>query len=309
MSVDDRDRAVRAWIRDRDGLLAVAQAKEAGFSRAQIAARVQKGEWERDLHGVLRAADHVVTPRSRVRAAALSVGEVGTITGCAAAFWWRLTDLCPAEIEVAIPHGTRLRPRRGVRFVHRAVPATDRVVVHGVPVTKKPATVLAAAVSLGLALGARLMDRALQAGVDLEEMRRLHRLGIGRHGAVLALQLLVLAGGGARSEAERKAHRVLRAAGIGGWSANHEHWLRGYGQAVLDLAFLEQKVLVEIDGWAYHRDLRTFLTDARRQNALMLEGWIVIRTNWFELRDAPDTFVQNVRDALRSRRSTVIGTS
>ena len=309
MSVETRDRAVRARFRDQDGLLSTAQAKEAGYTRAQIATRVKKGEWVKDLHGVLRAADHAATPRSRVRAVALSVGEVGTVVGCAAAFWWRLTDVCPAVIEVAVPHGTRLKPRSGVRFVHRAVPDDDRVVVDRVPVTKKPATVLAAAVALGLVLGARLMDRALQTGVDLEAMWRTHRLGTGRYGAALAYQLLVLAGGGARSEAERTAHRLLRGAGVGGWAADHEIVLRGYGRAVLDIAFADRRVLVEVDGWAFHRDLRAFLRDARRQNALMLDGWIVIRTNWFELRDDPEVFVRNVREALIARPGSVVPTS
>lgn len=305
----NRDDRVRALIRNQDGLLSTAQAREAGFTRAQIAARVKKGERLKDLHGVLRAADHTVTPHSRVRAVALSVGDVGTIVGCAAAFWWRLTDVCPAIIEVAVPHGTRLRPRQGVRFVHRAVPETERMRVHGVAVTKKPATVLAAAVTLGLVLGARLVDRALQTGVDLEAMWRTHRLGIGRYGAALAYQLLVLAGGGARSEAERTAHQLLRGAGVSGWTADHEIMLRGYGRAVLDIAFADRRVLVEVDGWAFHRDLRAFLRDARRQNALMLDGWVVIRTNWFELRDDPDAFLRNVREALASRAVAGVPTS
>ena len=40
-------------------------------------------------------------------------------------------------------------------------------------------------------------------------------------------------------------------------------------------------MLVEIDGWAYHRDLRAFLRDRARQNALVLDGWVVIRTTWY----------------------------
>ena len=307
MAHTNRDDRIRTLLRTQDGVLGVGQVEEAGFSRAQIAARVKKGEWSRDLHGVLRATDHPVTPRSRIRAAVLSFGDEATLVGRSAAFWWRLTDVAPAEVEVAVAHQSQPRPREGVRLVRRGVPETDRVVVDGVAVTKKPATVLAAVASLGLLLGARLMDQALQAGVDLEAMRSVHRRTAGRHGSLIAFELLVLAGGGARSEAERSAHRRMREAGLDGWHADHEVWLPGFGRAVLDVAFVEEKVLVEIDGWAYHRGLRAFLRDARRQNALVLDGWVVIRTNWFELREDPQRFVRNVDDALatQSRRGSV----
>jgi very-short-patch-repair endonuclease len=296
-----RDDRLRALIRAQDGALGVRQARDAGMSRAEIAARVASGEWIRDLSGVLRATDRPITPRFRIRAAMLSLGEGATLVGRSAAFWWHLTDVPPAEIEIAMAHGTRVRPRPGVRLVRRAVGPEGRVVVDGVAVTRKPATVLAAAAALGLLLGAQFMDHALQSGVDLAALRREHLRSAGRHGAGVASQLLILAGGGARSEAERIVHRLLRAARIEGWHANHEVWLRGYGQAFLDLAFTECRVLVEIDGWAYHRGLRSFLRDARRQNALVLEGWVVIRTNWFELQEAPEVFVANLREALASR--------
>lgn len=304
MKDERREERLRALLRSQDGEISVAQAKDAGLSRAAITARVRSGQWTRDLYGVLRATDHPVTPRSRIRAAMLSLGEDATLTGRSAAFWWRMTDLAPAEIEVAVPHSSRPRPRPGVRVIRRAVESGDRVIVDGVAVTKRAPTVLAAVVALGLLAGARLMDRALQAGVDIDELRRVHRRGSGRYGAVLAAALLTLAAGGARSEAERIAHRALLGAGITGWRADHGLHLRGYGPAVLDLAFLEQRVLVEVDGWAYHRDLRTFLRDADRQNALVLDGWTVIRTNWFELREHPERFVRNVRDALASHGST-----
>ena len=299
-----REDRIRTLIRTQDGSLSTRQARDAGLSRAEIATRVRSGEWTRGPSGVLRATDHPVTPRSRIRDAMLSLGDAATLVGRSAAYWWHLIDVPPAEIEIAMPHGTRARPRPGVRLIHRTVPREDRVVVDGVAVTKKPATVLAAVATLGLVLGARLMDQALQAGVSLAALREVHLRTAGRHGAALASRLLVLAGGGARSEAERTAHTHLRRAGIGGWAANHEVLLRGYGQAFLDLAFVEQRIVVEIDGWAYHRGLRAFLRDARRQNALVLDGWTVVRTNWFELREDPEGFVRNVAAALATSAPT-----
>jgi very-short-patch-repair endonuclease len=111
---------------------------------------------------------------------------------------------------------------------------------------------------------------------------------------------LRLARGGARSRAERLAHRALTADGITGWCADREVWFPGYGHALLDLAFDELKVLVEIDGWASPGP-PAFLRDTDRQNALVLQGWVVIRTNWYELTESQQ-FLTHVRDALAVRR-------
>jgi hypothetical protein len=289
-------------MRDHDGVVGVDQAKELGYTAAAITAKVRRGEWIRAGHGALRAADHPETPRSRIRVAMISVGSVATLVGRSALFWWRIIDVAPAEVEIAVPQQNQPRPRPGVRCLRRAVPPEDRVVVDGIAVTKKAPSVLASIAVLGTVDGARLLDRVLQQGaVELDALHRAHRRSTGRHGATVCGALLRLAAGGARSEAERLAHRSLGAAGITGWCADHEVWLPGYGRAVLDLAFLAARVLVEIDGWAYHRDLRAFVRDTARQNALVLAGWVVIRTTWYELTEDPERFVANVREAPAAR--------
>ncbi len=307
MRIDEQAARFRRVRRDQDGVFSTAQAHAAGYSRAAVAAKVARGEWVPECHGVLRAADHPSTPRTRVRAAMLSLGDGATLVGQSAVHWWRMTDVAPAEVVVAVPHEHRPRPRPGVRLVRRSVPAHDRVVVDGVAVTTRPVAVLGALSDLDLVAGARLVDRILTSGaVSLEQLRSVHVRTAGRRGTGLARTVLALADGGARSEAERIAHGALRSAGIHGWVADHEVRLTSYGLAVLDLAFLELRVLVEIDGWAYHRDQRAFVRDSARQNALVLAGWVVIRTTWYELTEDPDRFVRNVAEALAAQRAVKI---
>lgn len=289
-------------MRKQDGVATVAQAKDAGYSKVAIAAKIRRGEWERPAHGVLRATDQPVTARSRIRVAMLSIGAEATLVGRSAAYWWQMTDIAPSAVEIAVPQRNQPCPRDGVTVIRRAVPSRDRVAVDGVFVTKKAATVLAAVAALGLIAGAKLMDRVLQKSVvALAALEETHARTRGRSGAVLCAKLLALAAGGARSEAERIAHRLLREAGIVGWEADFRVVLPRHGPALLDLAFVGHRVLVEIDGWAYHRDLRAFLHDTARQNALVLAGWVVIRTNWHELKEHPENFVLTVREALSER--------
>jgi len=60
-------------------------------------------------------------------------------------------------------------------------------------------------------------------------------------------------------------------------------------------------VIVEVDGWPYHRDLRAFLVDGPRQSALVAAGWVVLRTHWYELREDRAAFLARLRATLRAR--------
>ena len=90
---------------------------------------------------------------------------------------------------------------------------------------------------------------------------------IGRHGSTAAGRLLVAAADRADSAAERLLVRLLRDAGIGGWVLGHP-----FGPWRIDLAFPQQKVAIEVDGWAWHVDAERFRTDRRKQNALVRAG-------------------------------------
>ena len=60
-------------------------------------------------------------------------------------------------------------------------------------------------------------------------------------------------------------------------------------------------MIVEIDGWAYHRDLRAFLRDGPRQSALAAAGWVVLRTHWHELTGEPEMFLSALTRTLVTR--------
>lgn len=302
MSPSTSDAAIRRLVRAQHGVVSLEQARTAGLSDATIRRRVATHAWRPAGVRVFQVAEHEETPASRTVAAMLSVGPGAVLVDLSAARWWDLHERPPAQVRIAV--GRQVRPRDGVRLQRRDIPPADRTRVRRLDVTCRPLSVLDAAVDLGRQGGARLMDNALlRRRVSLPALREAHHRGLGRHGARAAGQLLVLAGGGARSEAERRAHRLMRAAGITGWSANTEIVLPGYGRALGDVVFADAKVVLEIDGWAYHRGLRAFLNDGPRQSALAAAGWVVLRTHWHELTGDPDTFLATLRRTLASRSS------
>jgi very-short-patch-repair endonuclease len=44
-----------------------------------------------------------------------------------------------------------------------------------------------------------------------------------------------------------------------------------------------------------------FESDRRRQNALVLEGWLVLRFTWRMLTEQPDLVVRSIQEALSAR--------
>jgi very-short-patch-repair endonuclease len=108
--------------------------------------------------------------------------------------------------------------------------------------------------------------------------------------------LLQAAGGGARSEAERLLHQLLRDANITGWKANYR--VGGYR---VDVGFPDAKVALETDGFAFHRGVNEFQVDRTRQNAIVLLGWQVLRFTWLDLTEYPEQVVAAIRTAIPAR--------
>jgi very-short-patch-repair endonuclease len=67
----------------------------------------------------------------------------------------------------------------------------------------------------------------------------------------------------------------------------------------LDIAFRSLRLAIEIDGRLHEDDPDLFESDRWRQNALVRDGWRVLRFTWAMLRDHPEAFVEEVRAALK----------
>lgn len=103
------------------------------------------------------------------------------------------------------------------------------------------------------------------------------------------------------SQAERVFHDILDRYRIKGWVANQAVRI-GDSDYVLDAAFRAAKVACEVDGYEHHRGRRAFVADRRRQNALALASWTVLRFTWEMLVDEEEEEVAAaVRAAVRMR--------
>jgi very-short-patch-repair endonuclease len=118
-----------------------------------------------------------------------------------------------------------------------------------------------------------------------------------RTGNLERLRLLIDSRNEPWPAAERLSHRLLRAAGITGWQTNLPVEIDSE-LFHLDIAFTKQKLAIEIDGRLHETDEELFESDRWRQNALVAEGWRVLRFTWAMLQDCPDVFVSAILSAL-----------
>ena len=275
----------------QDGIVTRQQALHCGLGVATIDRYVRSGEWRSVAPGVYLRADRQRSPAVRLRAAAYVAGEGATVWGPSAAWWHGLLDRAPKQHYVTVPHRRVVKAPTGVRLRRRDLPPADVTSVRGLRVTGLPLSVVEAAVELED--GSVFLDRALQRHTTLALLERAHRRNPGRRGSRAAERLLCTARTGGHSEAARILYRLLEEAGIVGWRPH----VNSCGFEI-DVAFEAQRVAIEVDGWAWHRDADRHRRDLERQNVLINAGWHVLRFTWHTLTNDPDGVIRQIRQAL-----------
>jgi len=266
-------------------------------------------DWQLRHPELVRLSRDSYLPRSeladlRTRApAVLMTAPAGAVIShqTAAALWRVQIPLAPPEqlVHLTVPASSKARNRRD-RRLHRALLRPEDVERRwGMPVTtptrtwRDLATVLEAPALL--AVTDQLLE-VLCRPADLEQA--LDRAPAGR-GAARCRRVLAVADPRVDSPMESVTRWLLHEAGLPRptlqYRALDDHGrLIGFG----DIAWPEHKVLVEFDG-DVHRERRVFVQDLRRQNRLVLEGWIVLRFSSADVLGRPDEVIAAVRRALR----------
>jgi very-short-patch-repair endonuclease len=274
-----------------------AEAGECGYSPFQVRRRLTTGEWQQVCGPVLAFRGRQLTVPVLAAAAHLAVpGSV--IAGPSAALWYDLPTGTTTRWLWVGP--MRRRRIADVRVLRDALSGDDIRRADGMLITGPGRTVFDCLRVLPDDHALAALDRAIQRGWTTfgEQVRRVHAHA-GRGGAPRLARLIRVAGGGARSAAERRMVALLRNAGLSGWVANAEirdgSGLIGYG----DIVFARVRLVVEIDGFAYHSDADRFQRDRTRQNRLVGAGWTVLRFTWRDLRDRPGEVIATIRATLR----------
>jgi very-short-patch-repair endonuclease len=202
-------------------------------------------------------------------------------------------------VEITVP-GRDPGRRAGITIYRaRSLEARDHRRVDGIPATTPARTLLDLAAVIPIAdlevVCADAHARGLVNCVDLAEELSCHR---GRRGAKALGSLAALAAGGGltRSEAERRMRALVRAAALPDPKTNAR-----VDRLEVDLLWPDQKVIVEVDGYAFHAGRHSFERDRERDAILTSRGYVVVRVTWRQLLTRRDAVIARIAAALARR--------
>lgn len=293
--------AYRSLVVEQAGVISRTQATELGITTGQINYRLGNGDWLKARPGVYRLATVAPTPEQQMRAASLWVDN-GVLSGVGAGWWWEVVEDPPLRWEFVVDNRSRRTLQSGVCLLRRWVDPRDVTTHKGVAVLDRPLAILRTAVALEVSRrkhGTRVIDRTKQQQlVTAAELQRAFHRNRGTWGTTMMRELLERTGDAAHSDLERLGAKLLREAGINGFVVNLRVRLTSGRRLELDIAFEGQRVTIELDGFRYHASAEQHEADLDRQNALVADGWTVLRYGGDVLRDEPERFVREVRAAL-----------
>jgi very-short-patch-repair endonuclease len=301
------DHAVAALARRQHGMVSYAQLGAAGITPRAIERRVEAGRLHR-VHRRVYAVGHVAqTPLGREAAALLACGAGAVLSHRSAGAMWGVVAKPGTGVEVTIV-GRDCGSRPGVRHRRvRRLETADMRLNSGLVVTAPARTLL----DLGAIASARALRRAVNEAlvmglVNEDDLYAVLDRCRGRRGAPQLRRLLATGRGPSltRSEAERRLLDVLRARGLQVPETNAR-----VGRYEVDLLWRAERLVVEVDGYAFHATRAAFERDRLRDADLQASGMAVVRVTWRQIVDNPDATVARIARVLESRALAVPATA
>jgi very-short-patch-repair endonuclease len=265
----DTDLEIARLADAQHGVVTRSHLLHAGLTNERIDRLARAGRLHRLYRGVYAVGHRVLTLEGRWMAAVLACGPNAALshTTAAAARDLRRAD---SAIHVTVPgRGGRQAPR-GITL-HRSPTLTPAQVVRyrGIPVTTVARTIID--------LAGTVTREELERIVDEADRRRLVDFAALRSARSPALRAVLRAYDPAptRSELERRFLRLCRERGLQRPEVNAV--IEGIE---VDFVWRDRRLIVEVDGYAFHRSPADFERDRERDVHLAMRGWTTRRFTW-----------------------------
>lgn len=299
--------ALAKVARRHHGVISASQATSLGVTTHQLRRAVERGELERAHPGVFRVAGAPRTWHQSLLVAVLAGGPNALASHRSAAALWELDGSTKGRKEVV---GVRHRRERfGPATCHESTDLhlADPTRRQEIPCTGIERTLVDLGAVVPLERVQQAVDDAVRRNLctwdDLLRTLATHsrrgRRGVGSLRAVLEASY---GKDVPDSHFNRLVERLLINGGLPAPAV--EHVVRGHDGrfiARVDLAYPRLKIAIELDGRRDHLTATAFERDRIRQNALELEGWVVLRYTWRQYVDTPWQLVADVAAAIAAR--------
>ena len=267
------DSEIAAIAEAQHGVVSRAQLLVLGLSAQAIDRRAQAGRLHAIHRGVYAVGHRVLKAEGRWMAAVLAAGRGGVLSHISAAAAWDLRPTSSGLIHVTVPGDPGRKRRRGLK-VHRSTTLTDDdVTVHSrIPITTPARTIID--------LARTLEDRALDHIIDLADQRGLVDFDTLRKANSASLKAVLSSYDPAptRSEMEKRFLKLCDDHHIPRPQTNS----RVEGLEV-DFVWRDRRLVVEVDGYRYHRSPARFEWDREKDVTLETQGWRVMRFTWRQI--------------------------
>jgi very-short-patch-repair endonuclease len=271
----------------------------AGMSGKVVNRMARAGVLTREFHGIYRLGVHRLAEAERLVLACAATR--GRISHESAARYWGYTELPELPLHVTVNRAARAPGAEWLQVHSTTRWAGHGVTRDGVLVTKPLRTLLdIARQPIGDTYVTGYVDYSIAHRLfTVKQVERFLTAGCGSMKGVERLCRIVVWSADIDSSAEAEIVRLLMAAGIERPVTRYRIVDRnGRFVAIVDLAWPRLKVALEVDGFAYHSDYRTFVADRDRGNRLVAAGWILLRVAPTSARRAPWQLCTDVQETL-----------
>jgi hypothetical protein len=283
----------------QQGVFTRAQAFRAGMTRGQIQYRIKAGLWKPVAGKAFALADQRVGIEQGAYAAALTWPDAVVWGPSALRLWCPSAPIPRSEVILcAVPHPRQ--PQLRLVTKQTVLLPQERGMWGQVPCEAKLAALADTLAFLGDADADHLLAWAVtREEAPAEELAVIFARRAGSRGAATLRRQLPLVQAGAASAGELLAQAIFRRAGIKGWEPDARIDLPDGSFINVDFYFKIKHVIVEVDGYTYHGDKRSFQEDKDRNNRLAQTKKIVLRFTWEDLTQHEDYVVDTVKQVLR----------
>jgi hypothetical protein len=298
----DISKRIIAQALSNGGSITSAEAQALGASREWLARREEQGWLERIGHSTYQLPGIESEWRATLAAACHRLGAV--VSHESAAQLHEMPRLRRGLLIVSVPI-RRTNRYPGVDVRQRTDLTPDQVIEStGLPVTTPARTIIDLAGQMGVKGLGRLVDSSVAQGVTSYEavLALFQLLGRrGKPGTQRMREVLAERGGTPERDPTELEHRLLDLMDRAGFPLPTREfkapWLAPTNGRV-DLAYLEQRLVVEADSRRWHMLAAAFLEDRERDNRAQLAGWRVLRFTWWDIEQRPDYVASMIRAAL-----------